>query len=95
MMTPLVIIRCKHCRTRLGSLDVMPDDWSGNLNVLRCRKCVIPTPRKLLGAFIRQQATGFALTVDIPLADLQQHAIKAKRTGRAATVSVPPIPAAG
>jgi hypothetical protein len=90
----LVIIRCQHCRTRLGSLDAMPDDWSGKLNVLRCRKCVIPTPRRLLGAFVRLEATGFAPTVDIPLADLRRYAIKAQRGGHAETVPLPPLPAA-
>ena len=41
-MTPLVVVLCRHCRTRLGSLDAMPDDWSGGLTVDRCPKCVVP-----------------------------------------------------
>lgn len=90
----LVIIRCKNCRTQLGSLDAMPDDWTGNLTVLRCRKCVIPSPRRLIHVLRSQRARGFALAVNVPLTELQSHAVKAKATGRAVTVALPPFSAA-
>ena len=91
----LVIIRCGKCNKQLGSLDEMPTDWSGKLTVVRCRKCVIPSPRRLLKVFDQQKATGFALTVEIPLADLRRAAKKAVRSGHAESVCVPPISAAG
>jgi hypothetical protein len=89
----LVIVRCKTCGTQLGTLDAMPDDWSGNLNVLRCRKCVIPSPRRLAGVLAQKNAKGFALTVDIPLADLRRAAEKAKREGKSVSVTIPPYSA--
>jgi hypothetical protein len=90
----LVIIRCGSgsCRgTLLGSLDDMPTDWTGSLTVLRCRKCVIPSPRRILKVLGQKKATGFALTVEIPLADLRPYAEKAAREQRAETVRIPPI----
>lgn len=87
----LVIIRCKRCRTPLGSLDAMPNDWSGSLTILRCRKCVIPSPRRLLKVFAQQGATGFSLAVEVPLADLRAHAVEAQRRGHAVSVSIPPL----
>ncbi len=90
----LVIIRCSGCRARLGSLDAMPDDWTGNLTVIRCRKCVIPAPRRLLEVLAKQQATGFGAAINIPLAELKAHALKANAKGHAVTVSVKPLSAA-
>jgi hypothetical protein len=72
----------------------MLDDWSGNLTVLRCRKCIVPSPRRLAGVLAHQDATGFALAVEIPLAELRARALKAATTGRAVTVSLPPFSAA-
>jgi hypothetical protein len=91
--SPLVIVRCSSpkCRAVLGSLDVMPQDWSGTLNILRCRKCVIPRPRRLLRVLASQNATGFALTADIALADLRRAAEKAVRSGHAESVEVNPF----
>ncbi len=90
MAMSLVIVRCKRCRTQLGSLDAMPDDWSGNLGVPRCRKCVVPSPRRLVGVLQQQKAAGFALALDIPLAELRPHALKAKARGKAVTVDIAP-----
>jgi hypothetical protein len=79
MKTPstLVIIRCQRCRTQLGSLDAMPEDWSGNLTITRCRKCVIPSHSRFIDVLRQQNATAFALGMDIPLAELRPHALKA------------------
>jgi hypothetical protein len=94
-LSPLVIIRCKKCGRELGSLDAMPDDWSGSITVLRCRKCVIPSPERLAGVLERQKATGgFALLVEIPLTELRRAAHKAQRQGSAETVQLRPISAA-
>jgi hypothetical protein len=92
MPTPLVIVRCagKNCRKILGSLDTMPDDWSGHLRVLRCKKCVMP-PRRLVGVLAQQKAAGFAAWMDIPLAKLRPHATKAMALGRPEEVTVPPF----
>jgi len=87
----LVIVRCKRCRSPLGSLDEMPADWSGNLTVSRCRKCVVPPPRRLIGVLIQQNATGFGLAVEVPLADLRRHAEKAARLGHAESFAIPPF----
>jgi hypothetical protein len=92
--SPLVIVRCKKCGTQLGSLDAMPDDWSGYLTVLRCRKCVIPAPRRLIGVLIQQKAKEFALTGGIPLEQLRPHAHKARNRGRTVSVTIAPITAA-
>ena len=91
MSGPLVIVRCSQCRLELGSLDQMPEDWAGALNVARCRRCVIPTPRRLISVLQGQGATGFALTVDIPLAELRTAALKAQRRGRAVDVTLAPL----
>jgi hypothetical protein len=72
----------------------MPDDWSGYLTILRCRKCVIPTQRRLIGLLIQQKAKGFALLGGIPLEELRPHAEKAQRRGRAVSVKIAPITAA-
>jgi len=93
-MTPLVVVLCQHCSTRLGSLDTMPDDWSGRLRVDRCPKCVVPEPRRVVEVLAQQRAAGFAMKQTIPLADLRPHAMKAKRRGRPVNVRVPPFGAA-
>ena len=62
--------------------------------MLRCRKCVIPQPHRLVDVLMRQRARGFAMALVIPLAELRDHAVKAKRRGRAVTVSVKPLPGA-
>jgi hypothetical protein len=93
--SPLVIVRCKRCGEALGSLDTMPDDWSGKLTVLRCPKCVIPSPGRLVRILKQQKAAaGFAMAVEIPLADLRHHALKAKSRGRTVSVSIAPRSAA-
>jgi hypothetical protein len=68
----------------------MPDDWSGHLTVARCRKCVIPSPRRLIDVLRKQNATGFALFADIPLEPLKPYALKAKVLGHAVSVNLPP-----
>jgi hypothetical protein len=90
MTTSLVIIRCQRCRARLGSLDTMPDDWTGTLTVSRCRKCVIPSPRRVVEVIAGQRAEGFAMKQMIPLAELRPHALKAKAGGRPETVNIRP-----
>lgn len=96
MKTPssLVIIRCLTCNTRLGSLDAMPEDWSGNLRLTRCRKCVIPSHSRFVDVLRQQNATAFALGMDIPLAELRPHAEKAQARGRAVGVSIAPLSSA-
>jgi hypothetical protein len=93
--SPLVIIRCQRCGRELGSLDEMPDDWSGRITVSRCLKCVIPSPEKIVGVLKRQNATGgFALLVEIRLADLRSDARKAKARGRPVSYNLKPLPQA-
>jgi hypothetical protein len=87
----LVIVRCQRCGRRLGSLDAMPDDWSGNLPVARCRKCAIPTPGRIMQVLRRTGARGFAMGMDIPLAELRDAARKAQARGRPVSVDIPPI----
>jgi hypothetical protein len=92
--SPLVIVLCKKCGRALGSLDTMPDDWSGKLTVLRCPKCVIPSVRRITGVLAKQQATGgFPLWQEIPLTKLERYARKARRKGSAEKVQVPAITA--
>lgn len=88
----LVIVRCQRCRHMLGSLDAMPEDWSGFLAVSRCRKCVLPTPRRLMGVLRQHHARGFAMGLNIPLADLKPYALKAQARGKAVTYEIPPLP---
>jgi hypothetical protein len=91
MPTPLVIIRCKRCRKPLGSLDTMPDDWSGYLTVKRCANCVMePESHRFVDALREQGLAGFARALDIPLADLRPHATNAKALGHPIHVDVPP-----
>jgi hypothetical protein len=91
MPTPLVIVHCERCGKVLGSLDTMPDDWSGNLRVQRCKKCAVPKPRRLVGVLAQQKAEGFAMTLNIPLADLRSHAMNAKARKRPVSVNVRPF----
>jgi hypothetical protein len=88
----LVIIRCggKDCNRVLATLDTMPTDWTGDLTVTRCRKCVIPRERRVADVLRRQGAKGFALQVMIPLADLRRHAEKAQRIGEPVGVTLRP-----
>jgi hypothetical protein len=94
MPTPLVIVRCQLCGQPLGSLDTMPDDWSGNLTVPRCPKCVKVDPRRVVDVLAQQKAAGFALWLNIPLTELRPHALKAKARGRAVSFDVKPLPQA-
>ncbi|MDR3665159.1 MAG: hypothetical protein P4L86_33050 [Mycobacterium sp.] len=93
MTTPpsLVIVRCKQCRTRLGSLDTMPDDWSGMLTVHSCPNCVVPENRRIVEVLGKQRAVGIPMLLNIPLTDLRRHAMKAKRLGRPEGVDVIPV----
>lgn len=89
--SPLVIIRCGGCRKPLDSLDEMPTNWSGTLSVIRCRTCVIPSPRRFLSVLAKQKATGFGIAVEIPLAALRPYAQKAKTRGRAVDYELAPF----
>jgi hypothetical protein len=91
MTTSRVIVRCKRCRKKLGSLDTMPEDWSGYLTVKRCANCVMePESHRFVDALREQGLAGFAWALDIPLADLREAAMRAKEKGAPVTVEVPP-----
>jgi hypothetical protein len=76
----------------LGSLEPMPDDWSGYLRVDRCLGCVLPSPERIVGVLKRQKATGgFTVFLDIPLSQLRRDAMKARRKGQTISVDLPVV----
>jgi hypothetical protein len=52
---------------------------------------VRPSPRRLIEVLANKNATGFALQVEVPLAQLRRLAEKAARDGRPGSIDLPPF----
>ncbi len=78
----LVRILCRHCRTTLATVDEVPLDWSGEITFLRCRRCDLPSPERLVGVLHKKGASSMSLTLVIKLASLRADIVGASRTGK-------------
>lgn len=85
---PLVVLRCRTCRKRLGTVDAVPADWSQTVTVHRCRKCDMPDPRRIVGELIRHDREGEPLAGLLPLWAVRDEVERADRSRKPVHVGV-------
>ena len=84
----LIEIRCSKCRGRLGTIETAPTDWGGTFNVMRCRKCYVPPPGKLVDVLVKAGEPAYGLSLEFPLNSVRKEIAIAQKTGKTVVVSV-------
>lgn len=78
----LVEVRCYRCGGLLATVDTPPVDWSESLSFVRCRKCDLPSPGRIVDVLISSGRDSFPTTGKLPWKMLRASIAKAQRTGR-------------
>lgn len=79
----LVKVRCHRCWTVLHEVEHRPATWDDpDLHVLRCRRCDLPDPRRIVKVMMRKDVDGIGLLAAVPWALLREPIELAERTGK-------------
>lgn len=86
---PLVNVRCGGCRRVLGVVYAVPADTSEPFTFMRCQKCDLPTPARMVDVLMSKGMDAMGVTGIIPWDELRPSAETAWRRGRAQDLSIP------
>lgn len=86
----MVKICCYRCRRVLTTVDEVPTDWTGTVEFLRCSKCDLPDPGRIVDVLLKSGLDGFPMLAAVHTADLRESIVKAQRTGRSVRYPVYP-----
>lgn len=79
----LVRVRCAKCWTILHKVERRPESWEDDdLLVMRCRRCDMPDPTRIVDVLIRKGLDSMGLMASVPWATLRPSIEKAERTGK-------------
>jgi len=79
----LIRIRCRKCLRVLVEISDPPTlNSDGQVTFLRCRKCDLPDPGRIVDVMITQDVDAFPMNWQVGWNDLRRHAEKARRTDK-------------